>query len=430
MRTAPSSAVNTFGKMVLPSQFSPRMIKKTFLSVSQAERILRTNVFPASEEYRLIHEVCLSVLKEDIPADRDYPPFDRVMMDGVAISLQAYRQGQRKFHIQSTQRAGMRPQTLRDSMSGIEVMTGSVLPKGCDVVIPYEDLKIFGPTTVVPEGMRLRNKQYIHVQGRDYRKSDLLLRKNQILFPSHLALLASAGKARVRVSAPSIAVIDTGDELVDLDTKVRSHQLRRSNSYVIQAALGDHGFRKVTLFHWRDQHAKIVSALSEAFRKFDVILISGGVSMGKWDLIPWALKQLGIPIIFRGVCQRPGKPFLFARSRAGRPVFGLPGNPVSTQVTLYRYCIPYLRMSCGAGWPKAEYARIQKPFISAENLTIFRPARLTLNRQGVLQAHCFPLSCSGDFASFSKAHAFVEFPPGVNNFPAGYAARIFRMKRN
>jgi molybdopterin molybdotransferase len=405
------------------------MNKLNFITVARAEKALRENytLFPRVKVN--LRNCCPNVLRENIIADRACPPFNRVMMDGVAISYESYRRGRRKFTITGIQKAGQKPLTIHSQQDSIEVMTGSVLPHGCDCVIPYEQIIISGKMVAVPKGLNLQIGQNIHSQGRDFQKGEVLFKEGERLTPSHLAILAAIGKVKVTVSrTPKIAVIDTGDELVPVASKLKPYQIRRSNSLVVSSALKEHGFTRVSRCHLRDDHVELLNAIKRVLEGSDILLISGGVSMGKWDLIPDVLKELKIKIVFHMVRQRPGKPLLFAKGRDGKYVFGLPGNSVSAQVMIYRYVLPFLRKICGAKVTRREYAKIQQCFIPRENMTYFQPVILNSDRKGYLKADLLPLSCSGDFTTFAKADGFVEFPARRGFFPKGYAARVFRIK--
>ncbi|MFH0908740.1 MAG: molybdopterin molybdotransferase MoeA, partial [bacterium] len=279
------------------------------------------------------------ILGEDICADRDLPPYDRVTMDGIAIAYSAWKQGCRRFKIEGTAQAGEPRARLEDRKTGcIEVMTGAVLPEGCDCVVPYEELQTDGTESAISEKASPKKNQHVHPQGTDSKKGDLLLQSGCTLLSPQIEIIASIGLSSVEVStAPSVAVLSNGDELVDLGKEILSYQVRLSNGYAIRAALASLGCSEVSMFHTRDDQRRIERVLKEILKDFDMVIITGGVSVGRFDLVPGVLKSLGVKMIFYKVNQRPGKPMWFGRTQDKKPVFALPGNPVSSLICTHRY---------------------------------------------------------------------------------------------
>ena len=289
-----------------------------------------------------------AVLRENIYAERDQPPFDRVAMDGIALCSRAVGSGPRSFRIQATQAAGDIPLTLGASADCIEVMTGAVLPSGCDAVVAVEELSVAGGQASLAAQVRVEPWQNVHRRGSDTRQGTLLLSAGQRLRAPEIAIAASAGMARIRVaSQPMLVVISTGNELVEPGEPVLAHQVRRSNAYAIVSALREHGFQRVADDHIHDDMQELRERLRFHLETHDVLVLSGGVSMGRFDLVPRVLEELGVRAIFHKVAQRPGKPLWFGMAPSGAAVFGLPGNPVSTLVCLTRYVLPALRGSLG-----------------------------------------------------------------------------------
>ena len=177
------------------------------------------------------------VLKEDILADRDFPPFDRVSMDGIAIAIEAFQKGQRTFEIEGIQPAGARQLSLNNPANCLEVMTGAVLPKNTNAVIRYEDVEIQnGKATILIDS--ISELQNIHLQGKDRKEGDLLLTKNTIISPAEVSVFATVGKSMINVAKqPKVMIISTGDELVDVQEQPLSHQIRRSNVYTLVSLL-------------------------------------------------------------------------------------------------------------------------------------------------------------------------------------------------
>ncbi|MGH9920354.1 MAG: molybdopterin molybdotransferase MoeA, partial [Nitrososphaerales archaeon] len=301
------------------------------LSIAEAERLIGQHLPCLPIESLPLAQCSGAVLRENIYSERDQPPFDRVVMDGIALDSAATRQGTWRLRIQAMQAAGDPPLTLASLDSCIEVMTGAVLPGGCDAVIPVEQIAVADGEAQLEEGSAVRPWQHVHRRGSDTRQGSLLLAAGTRLTAPEVAIAASAGAARIRVShQPALAVISTGNELVEPGEALLPHQIRRSNVYGIIAALRCHGFQRVAEDHVRDDAQALRSRLRFHLDTHDVLILSGGVSAGRFDLVPRVLGELGARTIFHRVAQRPGRPLWFGVAPTGAAVFALPGNPVST----------------------------------------------------------------------------------------------------
>jgi molybdopterin molybdotransferase len=368
-----------------------------------------------------------TVLRENIYAERDQPPFDRVAMDGIALASRAVHAGTRAFRVQAIQAAGDPPLTLAAVSDCIEVMTGGVLPVGCDSVIPVEQVEIAGGRSRLAEGLKVEPWQNVHRRGTDTRQGALLVNAGVKLRAPEIAIAASAGMARIRVSSqPMLAVISTGNELVEPGEPVLAHQIRRSNAYAIVSALREHGFQRVADDHLRDDVDELRERLRFHLKTHDVLVLSGGVSMGKFDLVPGVLADLGVRTVFHKVAQRPGRPLWFGVGPGGTAVFGLPGNPVSTLVCFTRYVLPALLGSLGHGPRTAERIALAAPVTFNPALSYFLPVRLEQDDWGRLWAQPSPTNGSGDYTSLAGTDGFVELPPGPNTYPKGFVTRLFR----
>ena len=368
-----------------------------------------------------------TVLRENIYAERDQPPFDRVAMDGVALDSQAVGAGTRSFRVQATQAAGDPPLTLAAPGDCIEVMTGAVLPVGCNSVIPVEELSVARGQVALAPGARVEPWQHVHRRGSDTRQGTLLLSSGVRLRAPEIAIAASAGMARIRVSSqPMLAVISTGNELVEPGEPVLAHQVRRSNAYAIVSALRERGFQRVADDHIQDDSQELRERLRFHLETHDVLVLSGGVSMGRFDLVPQVLEELGVRAIFHKVAQRPGKPLWFGVAPSGAAVFGLPGNPVSTLVCLIRYVLPALCGSLGQNPPPAERIALAAPVTVTPPLTYFLPVRFEQDEWGRTWAVPAPTNGSGDFTALAGTGGFVELPPGPNTYTKGFVTRVYR----
>jgi molybdopterin molybdotransferase len=369
------------------------------------------------------------VLRIGVRTDRDLPPFDRVTMDGYALRAGAVAAGTRMFRVEGVQAAGMIAQKLGAAADAcVEVMTGAVLPTGADCVVPYEDTtKAEGTMTVLAEAAaRLIPGHALHRRGSDYAAETEILPAGTWLTGREIAVAAACGRASVTVTMrPKIAVVATGDELVDVAMPVAAHQIRRSNDYALRAALIASGYPYVERFHLRDMRHEIEHRLWHILAEFDVVLLSGGVSKGKFDYLPSVLETLSVKQIFHGVAQRPGKPMWFGMSARRVPVFALPGNPVSAYTCLHRYVLPALAAASGRRPATRRMTALAAPVKFRPKLAYFLPVKIASGPQAELLAVPDPSNTSGDFAGLVGTDGFVELPPELDEFPVGYIAPFF-----
>lgn len=348
------------------------------------------------------------ILAEDIYADRDYPPYDRIMMDGYAIAYADFAGGRREFEVLAIQAAGSPAETL-SAGSCIQVMTGAVLPTGADTIIPVEDTEIIDGKVRVNSPAAARG-QFIHRRAADTKKGDVLISAGRVLSSSSIPLAAAAGCAKVMVSKlPSVAMITTGDELVEVDKQPEDYQIRQSNNFAVAAVLGRYGIT-LDMRHADDDIEATKKLLTECMSRYDVVIISGGVSKGAYDYVPGVLADLGADVLFHGVAQKPGKPLLFATHGEGCTIFAFPGNPVSTMLCLHKYLLPWLKASLGATPIAPRYAVLDEDIQSPAGLRHFTQASLWSSGDGVLHAKPIQHNGSGDFTSLVRADVFIDLP--------------------
>src|SRR5271163_4794929 len=229
-------------------------------------------------------------LRENIYAERDQPPFDRVAMDGVAVDSDALRRGLTRFRVQGVQAAGAPQLKLNHGDDAIEVMTGAILPLGSDCVIPVEQLEVAGGYASLNTAVAPAPYNNVDRRGNAGRQGTLLLEAGTLLRAPEIAVAASAGMARVRVSSqPAIMVVSTGDELIEPGDPIADFQVRRSNAYAVAATFRRRGFSRVGNDHVLDDESQLRERLALHLTTHEVVVLSGGVSMGKFDLVPKAL---------------------------------------------------------------------------------------------------------------------------------------------
>ncbi|MGA9027234.1 MAG: molybdopterin molybdotransferase MoeA [Steroidobacteraceae bacterium] len=366
-------------------------------------------------------------LRENVYAERDQPPFDRVTMDGIAVESGTLRRGIKRFRIQATQAAGAPPLKLETGDLAIEVMTGAMLPVGCDCVIPVEQIEVADGYANLNAAVVSTPYHNIHRRGADGRQGALLLEAGTLLRAPEIAVAASAGMARVRVSSqPAVMVVSTGDELIEPGEPIADYQVRRSNAYAVAATLRKRGFGRIGDDHVLDDENMLRERLALHLTTHEVVVLSGGVSMGKFDLVPKVLLQLGVQEVFHKIAQRPGKPMWFGVGPSGQAVFGLPGNPVSTLLCLIRYVIPAVAAAMGTRRELPERLALAAPVTVQPALTYFLPVAIEADDWGRPWALPRPPNGSGDFLSLAGTDGFVELPPGPNTYPKGFVASVYR----
>jgi len=390
------------------------------ISVSKATEIVLNNRFEPDIAAVKLVDACGRILQEEVRADRDFPPFDRVTMDGIAYQYQSWEKTKGAMPVAGVQIAGAPRLSLDNTDACLEVMTGAMLPENTDTVTRYEDVefteengqKTATITTPPKQG------QDIHQKGTDRKEGEVLLTPGQKLGSAEIAVAATVGKTLLKVSAwPRIALVTTGDELVAISEKPQPYQIRQSNVYALQAALDTLNIPS-DLFHFPDNKDATLKGIQKALAENDVLILSGGVSKGKRDYVPEALETAGVTKHFHRVEQRPGKPFWFGTRNDGKTVFALPGNPVSTFMCFYRYVRPWLLQSLGVPQPAPVSAILKEDVQFEPLLTYFLQVKIK-NEAGKLLAQPFKGHGSGDFANLMACDGFLELPPDRNQFKKG-----------
>ncbi len=408
------------------------MIQPILLSMISVQEAL--NFIAQSPLNRRIQQVDLldsigKILAEDVIADRDFPPFNRVAMDGIAITYEA----RTTWTIEKIQYAGTPQLALEQATHGIEVMTGAILPAGCDTVIRYEDLDIrpaegSKQARLVVPLEEIKKGQHVHQKGIDRKEGSVILAKGLRITPAEIAILATVGKTQVWVEMPpKVAIISTGDELVEINETPLSYQIRQSNSYMLASALQQHGI-KAQRFHLIDDPAVLSQRLANILENHDILLLSGGVSAGKKDYVPEILRALGVQQRFHKVAQKPGKPFWFGtkKNETGsitQLVFALPGNPVSTFLCFLQYAQPVITNQI----LRYEEVHLAQKVYFKPSLTYFAPAK-TYFDEGKQMALPFEGSGSADFANLTSCDGFVLLPAEQQEFPAGTLVKFIRFR--
>lgn len=409
--------------------------------VQEAKNIILQNTLDFGIEQIPFMESVGRVLKETIVADRDFPPFNRVAMDGIAINYIRFKNGQQSFNIEGIQPAGSKQLSMQSSENCIEVMTGAVLPNNCDTVIRYEDVTIKNGIATITVNS-INDKQNIHTKGKDKQQGDLLIKENIVISPAEIGVIATVGKSTIKVAKqPKVMIVSTGDELVDVNEIPLDFQIRRSNVYTLVSLLGKLNIPSETA-HITDNKTVLKEKIASYLQEYDVLLFSGAVSKGKFDFLPEVLAELDVEKLFHKVAQRPGKPFWFGISDAlnmsGQDVyqdkgnnkaivFAFPGNPVSTFVNCLVYFYAWYYKSVNIKQHE-ETAILASDIVFKPNLTYFLQVKLSY-RFGHLTATPIKGNGSGDLASLVEADGFIEIPKTEQiEFKSGAVFPVIRYK--
>ena len=395
------------------------------ISSNEALKVVLANARNFGVEKVGIHESLGRILAEDIIADRDFPPFNRVMMDGIAVKYRDVENGLTEFIVEGTQYAGMSQLTCLEPGKCMEVMTGAMLPDGLDSVIKFEDLRSEQGQKVEIFPEKVKKGQHVHDRGMDRKKGEMIVKAGVMIGPAEIAVLSTVGSVDVQViRQPAIAIVTTGDELVDVSSIPEPHQIRSSNSIAVNAALIKRGYVKTSMHHINDEPEVMERKMNTLLHENDMIILSGGVSRGKKDFVPDILNRAGVQKEFHKVAQRPGKPFWFGQ-KGEKVVFALPGNPVSTFMCFHKYVVPWLEVSAGIS-VKKEYAILDEDFDFEPDLTYFLQVKLYQGDDGAWMARPVPGQGSGDLANLVDASAFLELPSNQSHFSKGEKFPLLR----
>lgn len=376
---------------------------------------------PQSETVSLLSSLG-RVLAEPVAADRDFPPFARATRDGYAVRAADLVNIPAKLRVIGEIRAGGSFSGLVKAGQAVEIMTGAAVPAGADAVVMVEHTSAAGDDVEIRRGVA--SGENVVRAGAEARAGDVLLQPGTRIRPAQIALLAAVGKANLSVyRKPRVAVLSTGDELVDVSEAPGQNQIRNSNSYSLCAQVTQAGGEPLQLPVAPDEERKITTLAQAGLESSDLLLLSGGVSMGKLDLVEQVLSRLGAQFFFTGALIQPGRPIVFGEIRKNSrpiPFFGLPGNPVSVMTTFDLFVQPVLEALSGSAPSRtaAVSARLKKPVKTKTGLTRFLPAVL----EGGLydpEVEVVPWQGSGDLFAASKANCYLVLSPDRETIEAG-----------
>src|SRR5215510_2272277 len=393
------------------------------ITVDKALAIVLDNVDVLDSEAIAIDAANGRILAEEIRADIDLPPFDRARMDGYALRARDAGVAPAKLRVICEIAAGAQFDQEVGPGEAVKIFTGAPLPKGTDSVQKVEVTRANGQTVEILESVKLG--QFVTTRGSEVIAGEMVAPPGSEIGPAELAVLASFGYASVRVGKrPRVAVLSTGSELVPVTAKPTAAQIRNSNSYTL-AAYAQRAGATVDLFDTvQDTEEATRNALLEASDDRDIVITSGGVSMGDYDLVKAALKEIGAAIFFDRVIIRPGKPIVFAK-RGTTFFFGLPGNPVSTSVTFNVFVRPAIRRMLGDSLPESRrvQAFLSTSIKDSSSRRSYLPGRLFIE-EGRAMVESLKWGGSSDLVAFMKANALIIVREEVHEIAAGKQVEV------
>lgn len=359
-------------------------------------------------------------LAEDILADRDMPPADCSIMDGYAVRSADLATCPRTLRLVGEVAAGSAARPRVRPGTCVRVLTGANVPPGADAVVMLEETEeADGLVTIhakAPPGSNIRR------QGEEAKKGAVLLKKKTVLGPVQIGLCSAVGKAKPRVHRhPDVAVFCTGEELRPLGLRLRTHERRDSNGVALFLALCDYGCTNTCFGFVSDDLESLSLKANQALAEYDVLIFTGGVSVGKYDFVPEAVRQIGAKVRFHGVAMKPGKPILYATLRGNRQIFGLPGNPLSAMTGFYEFVLPAVRRMSGVPLKECRPTMrlpLNRALHTEGERVKFVLAQLVWRKGG---PSVWPLKShsSADISAGARAHGVIVVPAGKRELRAG-----------
>jgi len=375
-------------------------------SVQDAVEAIKSSDFSRSVTTLPLKEAGKHILAESVLADRDYPPYDRCMMDGICLPSQY---SGRKFTIAGTIHAGESANRDLTEKEVWRINTGAPVPADCDLIVPVEELTIEGDEVTIDGSFGLVPQKFIHSKGSDVKAGEVLLKEGQAINSAASAIIASVGKVEVKVYKPyRVFILTTGQEAIDPTDTPNEFQIRQSHPHALHTALSALGLTDCTHHHLPDDYDSMKEVIVAQAPSADLIITCGAISKGSSDFLGQILRELYGEPAFHGISQRPGKPMAYWPPQSDQPVVcALPGNAISTLVTFHRYVAPVLRSVMGGTSSSTQVTITQN--VTDYHLTRFQPVRLLAD--GMAELHS-PQN-SGDFSQLSGTDGFVEIPLGT-----------------
>jgi molybdopterin molybdotransferase len=398
------------------------------LGVAEAQAIVLQHARPLAPETVPLTSAALGlVLAENVTSDLDMPPYDKALMDGFAVRTADLPDGRAVLTVVEEITAGQMPRFPVGPGQAARIMTGAPMPADADAVVMIEYTQMLADNRVQVTDKPPKPGQNVSTQGREMREGETILPPGTVLRPQEFGLLATVGRTSARVyPRPEVALLATGDEVVEPSQRPGPGQIRNGNGTMLLAQVCRAGGCPRSLGIARDRLESLLPLVTEGL-KSSVLVLSGGVSAGKLDLVPGVLQALGVQAHFHKVEMKPGKPIFFG-TRGDTLVFGLPGNPVSTLVCFELFVRPALRQLLGHADPGPIMlsAPLADDFAYRSDRPTYYPARLESSGPGWSVRPVAWLG-SSDLRGLAQANALVLFPPGDNRYTAGQLFSVFSL---
>lgn len=400
------------------------------ITVAEAIQIIKEQTKPLSPERVEIEDALGRFLAQDVISDSDLPPFDRSQMDGYAVRAADIQSAPVRLRIVGESAAGAGWHNEMLAGQAVRIMTGAPVPKGADTVQQVELTRELDKGSTVEIQRPADLGKSIVCRAGEIKSGETVLRTGERINAAMMAVLASFGYAQVSIGRePRVAVLATGSELVAVNQKPGQDQIRDSNNYSIGAYAALAGASVELMPLAGDNPGWLKSQIASAAERSDVVVTSGGVSMGVYDFTKAALNELGAKIFFERVSLRPGKPIVFARLPNGVLLFGLPGNPVSVSVTFNLFARTSLLAMQGALEPalEEEWAILERSVKGSVDRESYLPGRIRTGEAGHLLAQPLKWGGSSDFVAFARANGLIKIPAGAPMLEIGSTVRVVRL---
>ena len=392
---------------------------------------LNNNSLKIGSEIVSIKDALNRISSKEVIAKSDYPADDNTAFDGFAVNSKETKNTFQKFKILKTIAAGDNPYIKKvPKLSCIEVMTGAIIKKPFDTIIPIEDIEFFPSkqnAKYIIIKKKIKKSEFIRPKGSDYKKGNKIIRKGELINPAHILSLKTLGIDKVLVKKRvNIVFYPSGNELSD-KKNIPSWKIRNSNTIYLNSLIKSLPVNFTIQKILRDKDQKLFKKqISKQLKsKTDILITSGAVSKGKFDFIPSVINQFKLKNHFKGVAIRPGKPIMFAKFNNNKCFFGLPGNPISSVACFRFFVIPLLFKSLGLKAEKPIFAKLKNKFSKKKKFTRFVKGKLTFDKKGLVQFEVFEGQESYKIEPFVKSNAWGVFKDGVSVFNKGNLIDVY-----
>ena len=392
---------------------------------------LNNNSLKIGSEIVSIKDALNRISSKEVIAKSDYPADDNTAFDGFAVNSKETKNTFQKFKILKTIAAGDNPYIKKvPKLSCIEVMTGAIIKKPFDTIIPIEDIEFFPSkqnAKYIIINKKIKKSEFIRPKGSDYKKGNKIIRKGELINPAHILSLKTLGIDKILVKKKvNIVFYPSGNELSD-KKNIPSWKIRNSNTIYLNSLIKSLPVNFTVQKILRDKDQKLFKKqISKQLKsKTDILITSGAVSKGKFDFIPSVINQFKLKNHFKGVAIRPGKPIMFAKFNNNKCFFGLPGNPISSVACFRFFVIPLLFKSLGLKAEKPIFAKLKNKFSKKKKFTRFVKGKLTFDKKGLVQFEVFEGQESYKIEPFVKSNAWGVFKDGVSVFNKGNLIDVY-----